>query len=80
MYVLFPTINGNVQGFPLLAKQVVQLRSVVGDDDIVIGVVNWVDNLVVDDVEDDADGEVAVEIVDEGADEADSDPTKKVNN
>ena len=33
-----------------------------------------------DDVEDDADGEVAVEegeIVDEGADEADSDSTKK---
>ena len=72
-----------MQGFPLLAKQVVQLRSVVGDDDIVIGVVNGVDNLVVDDVEDDADGEVAVEegeIVDEGADEADSDSTKKINN
>ena len=68
VYVRFPSINGNMQGLPLLAKQVLHLGSVVGDDDIVVGVVN---------------GEVTVEkveIFDEGAEEADSDPTKKVNN
>ena len=68
VYVWFPSINGNMQGLPLLAKQVLHLGSVVGDDDILVCVVN---------------GEVTVEkveIVDKGVDEADSDPSKKVYN